>query len=452
MDTIQWTEKQVGEWCEQYCKVHPSRIPWAEKFMADYRNLPKKDDRRKIFCIPIILYLCCVRGIDIGSQSTVVGIYEQAFRAVGVHEHHLTTDEKMKQADAHTLAVNWQYTKELAFRIFLDGKSPTVLGNDGIKDAKAHTKERFGECEPELDRYYALFPFASEKKPEGMEFAHKTVTDYFTAVKLYEDYLEKALEQDDPVRALWEGLWRAFRYKKMPDDIIVYLAQVIENRQGMNYDAYRMNFFDCYYEGVKAQTIWKLLDAPEYACKMQYSQLPQQVGLVFRNLTWLMDCMDYTKFEKEPEKAYTVSISTFFQRGVRMNVRCYRWKGLRGADLSGADFGYANLAEANLLKADLRGAHLSEANLRSADLRGANLRRAVLSGANLRGADLRGADLRGAIWLGNQVLQSVKLWDTDLPQLDEAIEKYGIQLVNPSVYDFLTPKYLRYNPETNRAK
>ncbi|MBQ8010074.1 MAG: hypothetical protein IJ265_00775, partial [Oscillospiraceae bacterium] len=126
MDTIQWTEKQVGEWCKQYYTVHPSRTPWAKKFIADYHKLSENDDRRKIFCIPIILYLCCVRGIDIGSQSTVVGIYEQAFRAVGVHEHHLTTDEKMKEADAHTLAVNWQYTKELAFRIFLDGKSPTV--------------------------------------------------------------------------------------------------------------------------------------------------------------------------------------------------------------------------------------------------------------------------------------------------------------------------------------
>ncbi len=460
MDTIQWTEEQVGEWCEQYCKVHPSRIPWAEKFMADYHELFENDKRREIFCIPIILYLCCVRGIDIGSESTVVGIYERAFRAVGVHEHHPTTDEKMKQADAHTLAVNWQYTKELAFRIFLDGKSPTVLGNDGIKDAKAHTKERIENCEPELDRYYALFPFASEKKqdgkPEGMEFAHKTVTDYFTAVKLYEDYFETALEQDDPVRALWEGFWRAFRYKKMPNDIMGYLAQVIRNRHERDHETYHKKFFDCYDEGVKAQTIWRMLDTPEYTCKMQYSQLPQQVGLVFRNLTWLLYYLGYKRFEKEPEKEYTDGVSTFFQRGVKMDVQCYRWKGLRGADLRGADLSNAGLICADLSDADLRGAYLvdaglSGAHLSGADLCGANLVRADLCDAHLVGADLCGANLVGAD-LSDANLHVVTLWDTDLPQLDKAIPKYRVQLFDPIVLGRETGERLKYNPETNRAE
>ncbi|MBQ8011666.1 MAG: pentapeptide repeat-containing protein [Oscillospiraceae bacterium] len=244
-----------------------------------------------------------------------------------------------------------------------------------------------------------------------MEFAHKTVTDYFTAVKLYEDYFETALEQDDPVRALWEGFWRAFRYKPMPYDIMGYLAQIIQNRHKEDFDTYHRKFFDCYDEGVKAQTIWQVLDAPEYVCKMEYSQLPQQVGLVFRNLTYLLRYLGYKRFEKEPKKAYTDGISTFFQRGVEMDVWCYCWKGLRGADLRGADLYYA-------------------------DLRGVDLR-----GADLRGAYLHGADLSG-VWL----------WDTDLPQLDEAIEKCGIRLVNPLVYRKETGDLLNYNHETNRAE
>jgi hypothetical protein len=112
---------------------------------------------------------------------------------------------------------------------------------------------------------------------------------------------------------------------------------------------------------------------------------------VFRNLTHLLHYLGYKRFEKEPEKAYTVGISTFFQRGVRMDVRCYRWKGLRGADL--------------------------------------------------RDADLRGADLSG-VWL----------WDTDLPQLDEAVEEYGIELVEPEVYSIKTCELLKYNSKTNRAE
>ncbi len=472
-DTIQWTEEQVGEWCKAYCMVHKSRIAWAEKFMADYHKLPGGDDRRDIFCIPIILYLCCVREIDIGNESTVVGIYEKAFRAVGERKHNPTNDTEMQEDDERTFAVNWQYTKELAYRIFLNGKSPTVLENDGIQDAKAHTKERFENCEPALDRYFALFPFASKKKeegkPEGMEFAHKTVTDYFIAVKLYEDYFAAIFDEPDKdhTQTLWQGLWRAFRYKEMPDDIMGYLVQVIENRQGKDYDAYRMKFFDCYYEGVKKQTVWQILNEPEYACEMEYDQLPQQVGLVFRNLTYLLWCLNYAKFEKEPEQAYTDVVSTFFRCGVIMDVRCIFWRGLRGADLHGADLSEAHLWGADLRGADLRNANLRSANLHSANLCSADLYRADLrnvylgvadlSVANLRGADLRGANLCGAdlwdvTWSENQALTNIRLCDTDLPLLDEAIKNYKIRLMNPVVYRGETEEILEYNPETNRAE
>ena len=451
MDTIQWTEEQVGEWCKKYCTAHKSRVAWAEKFMADYRKLPEYDERRAIFCIPIILYFCCVREIDIGSESTMVGIYEKAFRTVGERRHNPTTDTEMQKDDERTFAVNWQYTKELVYQIFLDGKNPIVLENDGIQVARKHTVNCMGECRSELDRYFAFFPFASEKKEEGktkrMKFAHKTMIDYFTAVKLYEDYFEKVLDKADPAKALWQGLWRAFRYKEMPDGIIRYLVQIIENRQGKNYDAYRRQFFECYYNGVKTQIIWQLLDAPEYKCEMAYDRLPQQVGLVFRNLTYLLNGMNYVRFERTPDSAYTNHISTFFHRGVKMDVWCFHWKGLRGTDLSGADLSFANLWGADLWGTALYGSNLSGADLRGSDLSIADLRSSDLSNANLSDANLS-----SVIWSENQILRNIGLWDTDLPQLDEAIEKYGIRLIDPIVRSRKTGRILKYTPQTNRAE
>ena len=41
-----------------------------------------------------------------------------------------------------------------------------------------------------LEKLPAIFYFSSVDE-KGIEFAHKTVAEYFTAVKLYEDYLEK---------------------------------------------------------------------------------------------------------------------------------------------------------------------------------------------------------------------------------------------------------------------
>ncbi len=458
-DTIQWTEEQVGDWCKAYCDKHPSRNTWAKRFMKDYRKLPEKDKRREIFCIPIILYLCCVREINIGNERSVVAIYEKAFRTVTKHEHHPPTDTGMQEDDERTFALNWQYTKELAYRIFLNGKSPTVLENVDMQKAKDYTKEleyqkskssgvlenddtqdakdRFMKaCDAVLERYFTLFHFASEKKHEGklkgMEFAHKTVTDYFAAVKLYEDYFEKIFDEADPVKALWKGLWRAFRYKTMPRDIMQYLVQIIQNRQGENINTYCRQFFDCYYEGVKKQTIWQLLDVSEYICEMEYALLPQQVGLVFRNLTYLLWYLNYGYYQIDPDAAYTAGVSTFFQHGVKMDICCFNWKGLCGADLRAAD---------------LRGADLSYAVLSGANLRGADLR-----GANLRGVNLCDADLHNVYWSVNQQLQKIHLWDTDLPQLDAVIKKNRIQLIDPKVYRRGLSEPFKYNPKTNRAE
>ncbi len=530
---IQWGDAQLEEWCGKYCGIHKIRDDWKEKFLADFRELAEDDKRRDIFCIPMILYLCCVRMIEIAENKSVVDIYERAFREIGSRGHHTST--AMQESDERTFSANWEFTKELAYRIFLDGEV-TVLGDEGIGKAREKTKLKYPECEPELSRYFAIFPFASDTA-EGMEFAHKTVTEYFTAVKLYEDYFEDCNSPE----SFWERVWSAFRYREMPDDVIAMLVQLIESRQGEHLAAWRASFFACYYEGVKRQCIWMCLSPPEYVCRTYFPQLPQQVGLAFRNLTHLLSRLGYENRERKPEDAvdedYALGLSFLFPRGIMMNVSCDGWQGFRnvhlygaylmyahlhdadlrdaylwGANLRYADLSDANLHDADLHDADLREAGLSFADLRDADLRGADLmdailrhadlreadlreadlrdadlmdadlRRADLNDADLRGADLtvadlRGArlcgadlhdanltdadlteadlcraDLRGAFWSFGQELHDIELYDTDLPQLDEAIETYGIKLIEPRVISKETGKYLRYNPETNRAE
>jgi len=69
---------------------------------------------------------------------------------------------------------------------------------------------------------------------------------------------------------------------------------------------------------------------------------------------------------------------------------------LSGASLPNASFIGAALSEADLTGADLTGANLKGADLRGADLTDANLARASLTGASLTGANLTGANISGA--------------------------------------------------------
>ncbi len=63
---ITWTEQELKEWCTKYTKEHPEKRAWADNFIKAYEKLPRNeenDKRHEIFCTPIILYICCVRGI-----------------------------------------------------------------------------------------------------------------------------------------------------------------------------------------------------------------------------------------------------------------------------------------------------------------------------------------------------------------------------------------------------
>ena len=250
-------------------------------------------------------------------------------------------------------------------------------------------------------------------------------------------------------------MWNAFRYKGIPKDIRGYLIDLIKRRNENNLESRCADLFKNYYEGVKNQSVWLRLDNPEYDCEMRYPQLPQQVGVAFCNLTYLLTPLGYKnderKPEEEPDSKYEQGLSSLFPRGVLMNIFCENWQGFRcvnltGANLRGADLSFANLSHANLSHADLIDANLSHAKLKNADLS-----YAYLSGADLSYADLRGAAIDNVHWSYEQKLYRVFLFDADLPKFDKAIEKYEIKLINPTIISKETYEQLKYNAETNRA-
>ena len=67
----------------------------------------------------------------------------------------------------------------------------------------------------------------------GVEFAHKTVGEYFTAVKLYEDYFGKIRVSSD-ADEVWEQIYQAFRYAKIPEDIMYVNCKNWGNLNGAN--------------------------------------------------------------------------------------------------------------------------------------------------------------------------------------------------------------------------
>ena len=474
---IIWTESQIIEWCDKFSKLTKSNEEkeWCDSFKANYSAILKSnpnDSRLEMFSVPIILYLACKSNTVIEENDSIGKFYDKVFRAIADRKH----SEQHKSSGVYEGAeterlyklINWQFTKELAYQMFLNDTLTLTncdkYGIDRIGYAKARTvavlRER-GKSVSQIDtELYLAVSYFAKGQSEGIEFAHKTVYEYFTALKLYEDYFAcfnseyfKEHDMDIAVEEVWNNIIEAFRYAKVSEDIFNYLNEMIrpvytglENEStGFDYK----NFEKCYIEGMEKHILSHLaIHSPIKEYLAEPIPVNNQIGCAFRNLTWFLTGHKYNNdFGEFLPDSIREMISSDFS-----DINCKNWHlgyydfsniNLSNAHFDGADldhttfensiiqqqasFKHANLSEAimnganlegsvldnacmvgtiinnaNLVGASLKGAYISEANLSESNLSNADLRDAVicdtnLSYASLRNADLTGADLAGSI-------------------------------------------------------
>ncbi len=389
--TIFWNEDSVTNWCNAYCKIHNNRAEWCESFKKTYAKLETDDKRKEVFCTPLILYICCVSQVDISKHDSVASIYDEAFNVIGTRRYNEWTEDSKEEFE-----INRQFTKELAFQMFLNDKLEDVLGSNFVQIAKekvvcwVQEKRSYQVKEPEFEKLFAINHFAYDKN-NAIEFAHKTIVEYFTAVKLYEDYFENIL--DGTVENIWYNIFNAFRYKAIPLDIMQYLIDLILKRQNDNWIE---SFFKAYYIGFESQSIFHArFFKPKYSASS--AALMKQIQIAFRNLIWFLTSLgfDNSQFTNTSEN---LQILASYLHG---DINVTGWKNLENINLANSYLANSNfkkvcLKNANFMLTVLNGVDFHEAVLKSVNLRGANLRGANLKGADLTGADLTGTDLTGA--------------------------------------------------------
>lgn len=432
--TVKWTDGKLCEWCNKYSSVHKCRTKWCSDFPEKFDAL--SDSLKDALGTPIILYICCVRDIDISQHNSIAGIYEEAFRDICLREYNKRGDTT--HLNEHRLY--WQYTKEIAFQMFVNDTLSTAQADDPVeaektlvKKAQEKTYEICKETIPDLPasselnlqlkRCFGVFPFIAPKGT-GIEFAHKTVGEYFTAVKLFEDYFGKLFPNGEKTEdeEVWTTIFQAFRYHKVPEDIINYLVEItykrLEKAEWTDRDLsaedrkkiWRERLFRSFHEGMTGQYWWKCLGKtePDYAPGIEL--LNTHVELTFGNFTWYLTKLGFAEYDRVNYKysdEFAIVIGTYLPRFSWNKINCNSWKCLKGVYAKGAD----------------------------------------LDVADLRGAILNGADLKAA------KLEGIKLYEYDLPKWDEPLKKAKKQLVDPIVYDDKTGEPItdrKYNPKTNR--
>ena len=482
---LKWFSSCVKEWCDKYKDLVKSEEieNWCSTFPKKYDNFPKndeKDKRYEIFCVPVILYISANTKINVDEHNSVGKIYDRAFREIA-HRNHGVRQEGMdnfnEDEEEKQRLINWQFTKEAAYQMFLNNTFYISDTRDSklLDNAKNRTvavlKERgvsINKEDIEIPQYLAIFHFARQGNDgTGIEFAHKTVYEYFTAVKLYEDYFaeitadypenfEKKTDaygnEITPLENVWTNIIEAFRYKSIANEdkiIFNYLNEmnrsVYNGKSNDNSKGFDFKTFESYFvEGMEQQVLSELSikkAVKEYKVKnsrlieegeliSQFDLLITQISRAFRNLTWFLTGHGYCNEDDNMAcKRFKELVSILCG-----NLNLKKWK-LNGAYLREAILSDAELYKANLYKADLREADLSRANLSGAILNDAELYGADLRGANLYGADLSGAKLREAN------LSGADLGRADLSEakycLDKRCETIFSEGFNPKDHDMI---------------
>ncbi|PWJ12195.1 pentapeptide repeat-containing protein [Ruminococcus flavefaciens] len=305
---IEWEKDQLFLWCKNYLNCRdddPNIKQWTTDFKDKFETL--EDNLQDAFRSPIILYICCHENIEVFKLDSITDVYYQAFHKI-VRREYMTSGRfaELNKTDEEMEALLWQYTKEIAYQIFLNSNEISTANADMIKKAKSFVNLENSEFDSKiLDILPAVFHFTSEKGDGAVEFAHKTVVEYFIAVKIYEDYF-KELDKEKDIDEVWCCIYEAFCYKFIPFDIFNNVFNMIANPDPViqgNFD--KQAFFEKFESGMKREKLMKCAvncDEKYLKCINYNIDLLQDladqtkskmIDETFRNLTWFLNGLDY---------------------------------------------------------------------------------------------------------------------------------------------------------------
>lgn len=307
---VGWREEHLFQWCENYLESRDGDKTvehWVDNFKEKYSTLDEK--LQDAFYSPIILYICCHENIEIFEMDSIADVYYNAFHRI-VKREYITSDlsSELCKKDEKIEKMLWQYLKEIAFQIFLTPNHSDTAEKELIDKARSFMNG-FEECiNPNVFKMLpAVFHFSSSDDDSGIVFVHKTVAEYFIAVKIFEDYFKDINAKTDDEIA-WDNIYSALSIRKVPFDIIKHIcAMMTSSNPSVSKKFDKEAFFLKFESGMKQEMILKSsINAEEkyLICskssgfdvldELSTSLKSDRIKIAISNLTWLLNELGYT--------------------------------------------------------------------------------------------------------------------------------------------------------------
>lgn len=414
-----WDDSNLREWSRSYSSKHPSLQKVISKntkyLISGHSNNPINghSNKKGIFAVPILFYMANARGESLEKHDSISSLYDAVFTEVSDQRnydpaHYNTSHKYITPKLARQICI------EIAFSMFRCGRLNTFPDDPFLEPIEVDTALRDAvdicseQAVPELSvdikrrikNTYALTFFYNidNQKQNAVEFAHRTIAEYFTSEKIFQILSSFADEtnEDDMCKKLSE----CFAYAPITPDIFRFFHSKIKTpSKSVSLTPIKIALTRFL---VNASLNGKLFNAPEKHTSNMH--LLDRISVMTRSVLMLFEYLDCTPPKPNAqERTLFNNLIAFVSRFHPINVEHASILpiSLNGFDLTGAWLVNAELKEAHLSGANLSRANLSDTNLTDANLSGAYLVKACLSRAdliwvNLSQAKLHQADLTNA--------------------------------------------------------
>lgn len=389
-----WNDEQIISFCEIYGSMSKRNIMQA--------NLDMMLENKKVFGIPLMLYMVLALDISVERNASLVDIYDKIFAVDGGgiydrcinnlsygKEHRIG---KVKQQIHHI-------SQKIAFWMFENNSGKVIISRIEfrkicdimIKEAEEKTEDI--QSDVLIGSYFEPIRHCEGIGTDELQFVHRSIYEYFVSIYFFESMRNLKSKEE-----LAGKLGLLLKYGYLTEQMLVFLKYKFDGIREYNLANVILETFQ--------MMLW---DGMTYHIGMPCKNAIECELNIFDNMLKAVHLWNYKLGEVDKkivsyikcENPYFLNLS-----GIILN----------GVNLSNADLCGVNLSEADLNESDLSRANLNEADLSGASLKGVDLSKACLFRANLSGADLSEADLNNAELIMTQ-LTGANLDDVDLGEV-----------------------------------
>lgn len=190
--------QDLKEWVDKYFSIHKSLI--EEKTLAQknisYIEKNEKNQIIEILAIPLLFYMIVVSKMDISQITSIGELYDYVFKELRDRNYN-EEDEDFKQKHGVNKRISEKLARQIAIEISKKMYDKNVLllkiNSEELQDAmnKAFLIE-YSLKEDDKKEIEKLFPitFFYKEALDVVEFAHKSIMEFFVAEKLYQSINE----------------------------------------------------------------------------------------------------------------------------------------------------------------------------------------------------------------------------------------------------------------------